>query len=646
VVPPGGPAAALASAVPPGFTDVEGGPGDLTLRSREGGARRWRFEGGTWVPAALPKVRNEVAVTAADAYDVQALLARMRAAQLRDRAALRRFEADLAVDIHLQGGRGPGADLGFRFRAFELSGDTEELLQRQVLLNGVNAKLPEGVQLPIVESRTSLAPPVALSLTERYRYRDAGPGGPGRRTLRFEPVEPDPTLFRGELVVEESTGRVLEERSQREGLPGTVKSERRVMAYGAAGPGWRPLRIRTFERWVSPGGVVQVQRTLAFTNLRVNEPDFESRRAAARNGAGTMLKQTTEGLRYFVRQQDGSRRIEDQPRTSGRAIGLALLMDPGLELPVLPLGGLAYFDFNAFHKGAQLNAFTAGVFNAFAMATPDLPGGFDIHLNATALLLAVDQRPVKDGRLADRDAVGRRTASASLEVGRDLGLGLRAELQGRFTYDRYSEARDEEHRTEGFLLPPGGWTRELRGEVSWLWRGLQVRGFYGRGRRPDGRFGAPGEHQPIAEGGTFRRWGGSLALDRQLRPGLWARAEAGATSGRGFDRFNALEVGGLGGGAVAGIRSNALAADRLAYAKASLALPSGPGLRLSFGLDHARARSLEDGRTLRFTGAAATGDLPGFGWFTACRVNLGVGIQSDVPGVRTLNGLVTLLRVF
>jgi hypothetical protein len=40
------------------------------------------------------------------------------------------------------------------------------------------------------------------------------------------------------------------------------------------------------------------------------------------------------------------------------------------------------------------------------------------------------------------------------------------------------------------------------------------------------------------------------------------------------------------------------------------------------------------------------GDIPGFWWFTAIRADIGIGIQSDVPGVKGVNGFIALLRVF
>ncbi|HJU84201.1 MAG TPA: hypothetical protein VJ600_08315, partial [Holophagaceae bacterium] len=267
VVPVGGPAAGLAARIPAGFRDVEGGLGDLTLRdpaTRQ--SLRWRFVDGAWTPSELPKGRTEVSVTGAAAYDVGALLAKVRAFQLRARAAARTLEMSVQVDLRLQSPRGEDQELGFRFRGFEEAGRPLELLQKEVLFNGVKAKLEGEVQLPVVESRASMALPVALSLTERYRYEDAGPGGPGERRLRYAPVDPDPLLYRGELRVEEASGRILEETRERSDLPGTVKSEREILTYGELAPGlWRATQVRTYERWMGPRGAFQVQRRFAFT---------------------------------------------------------------------------------------------------------------------------------------------------------------------------------------------------------------------------------------------------------------------------------------------------------------------------------------------------------------------------------------------
>jgi hypothetical protein len=644
IVPEGTPAARLAAMLPAGFTEVEGGNGDLMVRKRGGlEAKRWRFMNGEWIPADLPKERTEVAVSAEDSYDVGALLAKMRAEQLRSRAAQRNLKARLDVDLHMQGTRSMGVDLGFTFKYFERAGEAPELLQEEVRFNGVRANLKGEVQLPIVESRTSLAAPVALSLTERYRYRDGGPAGLNRRLIHFDPVDNDARLFNGEMVVDETTGRVFEERSERSNLPGTVKSERRILSYGEAAPGvWRILKTQTYERWVSPGGVAQVQRRLLLTNLIINSPDFDVARETARHSEQTMLKESPEGIRYFTRQADGTRKMEEKPRTSGRAIAGVIVVDPGLNPPVLPLAGLVYYDFNAFDRGIQVNALTAVLFNTAAVVVPRLPGGFALNLDSTALLYPAGERPVINGKLSSKDEVARRFGTLNLNLGHDLGKGFRFEAIARFEYDRYSETKDDDAKTPGFVLPPSGLTKELRGKLGWLYRGFQLQGFYGKGRRPEGTYGTPDKPQTVPDEGRFTRWGWNLGYDHQLKNGLWLHGSGGLVGGKGFDRFQALNFNGI----VSGMRSNSITADRIAYARLGAVLPAGPNLRLSVFLDHGQARSLDDQKTYGLTGLGIAGDLPGFWWFTALRVNLGIGLKSDIAGVKTVNGFIALLRVF
>ena len=647
VVPEGGPAARLAALIPPGFVEVEGGPGDLTLHNRSGAALRWTFAANIWSPAPLPTQRNEVAVTAADAYDVGALLGRIRAAQLRARAGVHTVQAKADLDLHIQGQRGRGGDLGFTFDYFEMAGEWPELLQKEVRLNGVRAKLAGEVQLPLIESRQSVSLPVALGMTERYRYRDGGAAEPGRRILRFEPVQAEPLAYSGELEVEEASGKILEERRERSDMPGTVKSEREILTYGAVAPGvWRPVAVRTFERWVSADGVVQVQRRFTYRDFVVNGGGFEADRSAARGSGSTMLKVTPEGARYFTRQGDGTRRIEEKPKTSGRALAAVVLVDPGLTPPVVPLAGLAYFDYNAFGKGVQLSALTAIVFNTVNVAIPQGLGSFDVSANATALLLKGTERPVENGKLSDRDGVGRRFGLLGFELGRDLGAGFRLEGRGDFEYDAYGEG-DIKYRTPGYALPPSGFTRMGTLQGSWLFRGFQVRAYHGWGRRPDGTYGTADNLQSVPEGGDFRRWGAGLGLDRELRPGFWFHLEGGWAAGQAFDRFKSLDVGGRGDGVrIAGIRANAITSDQVTFAKTALAIPTGPSLRLTLSLEHARARSLDNQKTYGLTGLGITGDLPGFWVFTSMRVDLGIGLQSDIAGVKGVNGLIALLRVF
>ena len=166
-----------------------------------------------------------------------------------------------------------------------------------------------------------------------------------------------------------------------------------------------------------------------------------------------------------------------------------------------------------------------------------------------------------------------------------------------------------------------------------------MKGLYGAGRRPAGTYGTG---QVIPEEGRFHYWGGTLGFDRRLDSDWMLHGELGRVSGKGFDRF--LQVGGE--ARVEGVNTAAVPSDRTDFGKVAVGLPPGRFLRLTFALDHARLRALDNGRTYGFTGLGLAGDLPGFGWFTTVRMNLGVGLQSDIEGLKGTQGYLALLRVF
>jgi hypothetical protein len=151
VVPPGGPTAVLANSILNGMDVMEGRRGQLTLKSQSTSREvHWQFSNSAWRIAAQEEERTTVVVEGKADYDVQALLARVRATQLRDSAALLTQESKLTINIHAQTGRGMGGDLGYEFSSFEKAGEPEEFLQERVLLNGVRANLAGELQLPII----------------------------------------------------------------------------------------------------------------------------------------------------------------------------------------------------------------------------------------------------------------------------------------------------------------------------------------------------------------------------------------------------------------------------------------------------------------------------------------------------------------
>ncbi|MCL1894134.1 MAG: hypothetical protein FWG02_07870 [Holophagaceae bacterium] len=651
VVPFASPTAKLAESIPTEMTEVEGLLGKISVSSASGKeSLHWVFMDNRWLITTPAQDQETVTIEGKADYDVQSILSKVRATQLRDSTALFNQECQLNISIHTQstrsaGGRGRGGiggEFGYIFHSFQTAGEPEELLQEQVLLNGVKANIIGKFQLPIIESKRSISPPILLNLTEKYRYADGGSGGDGKRWIRFSPISSNSDMFTGQILVDELSGRIFEERSERANLPGIVKSERRKLVYGEPAPGfWRVIEVESFEQWVMAGGVTQVQRYLSYSGFIINQDDFLQRREAARASNSAMLRQTEDGMRYLVRDETGNRQIQHKQPSFARMMGMAVVVDPEMQFPVVPGAALAFFDYDAFGKGIQYALLPMGLYNMGTLSVPNLPWGFDLGVHSSTRLLPSTNRPAVNGEISDKDGVSHQSGQLRVSIGRTLRYGFRMRIDGFTSYIRYTEAKEEKYRTPDYIIPPSGFTSSLSGEITWMYHGFMIRGNFGEGKRPDGFFGSPEDIKPIANGGQFKRWGGAIAFDYRLQHKAWIHTELGMERGTGSDRF--LSVASI---RAPGFRNNAVTSDQVQHASIGYVLPASQLFRLSWHIDHSRARSIDNQKTYGFTGMGVAADIPGFKWFTILRADIGIGIHSDISGLKGINGTIAALRIF
>jgi hypothetical protein len=467
-------------------------------------------------------------------------------------------------------------------------------------------------------------------------------------------VDGDRTLPTGELVVEEASGRILRQESHRSLLPGTVRSEDLDIEYEEVLPDVNlPVRSTSYERWISSrADMTQVQRRLTYRNLKVNQEGFDLRREQARQADTFMLRETPDGVRYFVKQADGTRVTDPNPRTRSRASAIGALFVPGLAGGFYPMGGYVLADNNLDNRGISYSAAILVVANMVQATLPHVLDGFDLSVSHLSILLPEPLLPVSHGQVEKEDAVGQMFGNLKTTLSHDLGMGFRLGLEERLQYDVYRTSCHldgqelVDYATPGYLAPPDGMTSETRAHLGWQKHGFQLQTFYGRGERPTGTYGTAEAPQAVPDLGRFSRWGGSAGYDLSLGRGAYFHTEAAALSGDGFDRFKALDLSDAGASLVAGFSPYVLTSDRAAYGKVAFVLPPRPSLRLTLGLDFARIRALDDHKDYTFTGLAVGGDLPGFWKFTSTRVDLGFGLQSTMAGARSLTGSILFIRVF
>jgi hypothetical protein len=87
-----------------------------------------------------------------------------------------------------------------------------------------------------------------------------------------------------------------------------------------------------------------------------------------------MVRDTDQGLRYLERRGDGTRVVKEGYDSSKLFALGGIHHDEGLDYPVVPLGGIDYFNFNVANRGMQSNVFFAGVVLAANLHKPNAFG--------------------------------------------------------------------------------------------------------------------------------------------------------------------------------------------------------------------------------------------------------------------------------
>ena len=113
-----------------------------------------------------------------------------------------------------------------------------------------------------------------------------------------------------------------------------------------------------------------VEKTVAFTDFRVNPADFEGSRAEARRSDRIMFRETDRGLRYYVKEGD-TRVVSDRSTRSARAMAMGVTLDPSYAFP-LPIFGINYLNFEFHGPDSQLAILFAGVLAAGNIQRPKI----------------------------------------------------------------------------------------------------------------------------------------------------------------------------------------------------------------------------------------------------------------------------------
>jgi len=475
-------------------------------------------------------------------------------------------------------------------------------------INGVKWKYGRIPELPLIQPEKVTQLPLDIHLTNEYRYQLVGETDLlGYRTyeVRFEPppnAPPSLPLYRGTVWIDSRTwarirismiqlhltGEILSNEERVDFQPFTRAGHQPLTASEVAAGDpreivWLPLEVSAQQVISAAGRATVILRETTFSDFRIDPTDYEQVHQIAAASDARIVRETDQGMRYVVKNAAGERVVKEGFDTARTFMLGGVHHDAGLQYPVLPLGGIDYFNFDYHHRGIQTNVFFAGVIVAANATNPNVANtrtnlgadffGIAVPTTNSMYRFGLEQKGEEVKALPTRLTL--RAGHPFLGFGKvDLSLGL-----GHVTYQR------SEHTASGFAVPSDTFEINPGVDGSYSRWGYTVGGFYEYTRRTKWKpWGVLSEYHPNQK--SYLDYGmevsKSFYLPRFQRIGV----EVNYLGGQRLDRFSEYELGFFGSQRIHGIRSGSVRAEKAILGHLSYGFVFSDQLRLEAFYDH------------------------------------------------------------
>jgi hypothetical protein len=594
----------------------------------------------------IDRPSEDVLVVAGRRLTADEIVARHQAASAKQAAAIREIISTATLTITFEA-PGFAAPVTISSETVIYAGtDRTDLEQRHIRINGIEFRGGGIPQLPIVEPERAASPPLAITLTNVYRYSLAGEdeaAGTRCYVVAFEPARSEaaastltrePVLFKGRAWIAMDTFAMVKVAAAQTGLRGAIVSSEQIETFREDPSGlWLLARSEIRQLYEGAGHRTPIVRVLQMTSHDVNPPDFDARRSSAYASNHVMLRDTPQGYRYLKRSEtaDGSASVE--PIVAGRAerirmLAAGVIVDPNITRP-LPFAGLSYVDFNLFGTGAQLNAFFGGTYGQLAFSVPSLRGSrWQLAGRAFGIASSYNDRAFTEGRERYEHNILQRPAHAAVWLVRPLTTRMSVRAGYELDYTRFARGsgtalefvEPQNQIVHGarlaFDAQRGGWAASI-------WWNPARRHAWRRWGTPDGEYGT--QHR------DFQRYGASTSRAVVVTPSVIARLEAAWMSGRDLDRFSRYAFGSF-DNRLHGYPSALIRYDRGAVLRSAITWTAGRFVRFDAFVDSAAVRDAAYGRRVRnYTGVGGAVETPApFGTLLAIEWGYGFrGVNTD-----------------
>lgn len=617
------------------------GPGPRILQYRRFAAPEFQREG------------ESLEVSGVRIPPVEEIIARNQEVQGGQDARLKSYMADGELTFHYQLQNSQSlVDLTYRSTFLYDREVGAEWVHRQLLWNGVPYKGKKIPNLPFVEPERVVSLPLNISLTRDYKYKLLGSdtvNGREAYLISFTPIREDLSLFKGKVWIDKTNFQKLKVSSVQTGLEAPNVSSQEIDLYRPVptpeGDFWLLHRIEGQQILTVSGRNLVVLREFTFSNFQVNPRNLDQVRQDAYESDAPILRDTPEGFRFLVKQKDGTRVLQEKTEDRTRFWLAGVFFNEAIDFPV-PLAGINFFDFNLGNSNAQLEIFSAGVFNFINITDPDLFGGpLQGGIDFTGSALQLTDRFFLGETEVEAAHIDGITQTLAVNLGLPFAnfFKITGVLESSFT--NYSFDEDTQ---AGFVTPQDTFTNslELRGEFNRSGWSAEI---FGRAsKRSDwqiwGVDDVSGPFSPL-EGTRFSdfhreqedylKYGATLSKQIFLPRFQKIRFEGNWLQGEDLDRFSKFQFSSFGTLRLRGFGGSGVRFDQGGIGRLQYSFNVADIIRFDASLDYGRVRD----RTVSFGEDFQKFVGFGIGGNFVLRRGLiinfdyGIAVQSDVDGL-------------
>jgi hypothetical protein len=491
-----------------------------------------------------------VNVSAARTLTIQEIVARHQAAAARQAAAVqtRIATGHLSLTFEAPGFPAP-LTITSRVTMFAERGLTD-MEQQDIRVNGLAFAGSRVPRLPLIEPERVASVPLAIELTDAYRYALSGVetlAGRQCYVVRFEPAVGERTLFRGTAWIAAADFGLVKVAATQVGLRGPVVSSDQIDEFALVDGMWLLRESRVNQIYEGAAHRTPIERILTIARTEVNPQDFAGRRAAAYASPHLMVRDTPQGYRYLRRdpQESGSgpavAASVERAAEHVRTLAVGVIVDPNISHP-LPFAGLSYVDFNLFGTGTQFNGFFGGTFGQLAFSIPSVGGSrWQAGGRAFAIASSFNDRSFDQGIERYEANIRQRPAQASAWALRPLSARITLRAGYELDYTDYSAA---DTTSPEFIVPVTQVIHAARISIEGQRQGWTGAIWWSPGIRARWRpWGTPAGDDYDPAHREFQRYGASVGRSAALSADLVARVEGVWLGGHDLDRFSRYSFG-------------------------------------------------------------------------------------------------------